>query len=77
MNLRRKRFGQPVPQFPADYTRRDYYDDLESNHIKDIHRIIPQRRLTPLSPGYPSYVEKWNVYRDAMGDIVDAGAGDF
>ena len=62
---------------PADYTRRDYYDDIDSNHIRDLHQVIPERRMTPLSPGYPAYVEKWNVYRDATGGIVDLGAGDF
>jgi hypothetical protein len=73
----RWRGGRSRRQFPADYTRRDYYEDLESNHIRDIHQVIPQYRMTPLSPGYPAYVEKWNVYRDATGGIVDVGAGDF
>ena len=42
---RRPRYGGPMP---ADYTRRDYYSDLESNHIRDIHEVIPRRRMTPL-----------------------------
>ena len=71
---RTRRRGGPMP---ADYTRRDYYDDIDSNHIRDLHQVIPERRMTPLSPGYPAYVEKWNVYRDATGGIVDLGAGDY
>lgn len=58
-------------------TKREYYNELDSNHINDIHDVIPRQRMTPLSPGYPAYTEKWNVYRDAYGDIVDVGAGDF